>query len=125
MNVLHVAAKKNYPNIVQMLIASSFPLDLQTSNGLTAVSIASKHGHLKVIKLLFKAGADINATDNDGIGPLYLAILHNHFKCAEYLVAHGAVFYYDKPVEKRDLSPIFLAIRKENTKLLEVFCDHG
>lgn len=28
-------------------------------------------------------------------------------------------------MEERDLSPLFLAIRKENTQILEIMCDHG
>lgn len=44
-NVLHLAAKKNYLNIVKMLIASKFPLDYITNKGVTAVSLAAKYGH--------------------------------------------------------------------------------
>ncbi len=75
--MLHLSAKKNYLNIVKMLIKSEYPLDLLTAKGETALALASKKGHLGVVKALHKAGADINKTDKDGIGPLYMSILHN------------------------------------------------
>jgi len=41
MNALHAAVNKNYPDIVKMLLVNySFPLNQQTKQGLTAVSIA-------------------------------------------------------------------------------------
>jgi ankyrin repeat protein len=107
-----------------MLIASKYPLDFVTKRGETAVAIAAKNGNLRIIKALINAGADFNRTDKDGIGPLYLSILHNHEKCSEFLIHSGAQFYYDS-LHERDLSPIFLAIRKENTKILEILCDHN
>jgi ankyrin repeat protein len=32
-NALHIAAKKNYHSIVQMLISSDYPLDIQNNKG--------------------------------------------------------------------------------------------
>jgi ankyrin repeat protein len=46
LNVLHLAAKKNYLNIIKMLIISKYPLNIQTNKGQTAVSFAAKHGNL-------------------------------------------------------------------------------
>lgn len=123
-NVLHITAKRNYPNIVEMLILSDYPMDLQNNKGATAIAIAASKGHFDVVKELIKAGADMDLTDNSFIGPLYLSILHDHLDVASYLVGKGALYYYEN-LEERDLSPLFLAIRKENTQLLEIFCDHG
>lgn len=50
-------------------------------------------------------------TNNLGIGPLYLAILNDREDCSEFLIEGGALFYYEE-IEFRDLSPIYLAIRK-------------
>ena len=41
MNVLHLAVNKDYPDILNLLLVNySFPLNHQTNQGLTAVSIA-------------------------------------------------------------------------------------
>jgi uncharacterized protein len=46
MNVLHLAVNKNYPDIVKMLLVNySFPMNQQTNQGLTAVSIAVFRQH--------------------------------------------------------------------------------
>ena len=51
-NALHIAAKKNFLNIVKMLISSKYPLNVQNDQGMTALSLAAKKGNLKVIKAL-------------------------------------------------------------------------
>ena len=123
-NALHNAAIFDYQNVVDMLCKSNFPLDEVNYKNFTAVSLAAKKGHLEVLSILREQGADINLPDNNGIGPLYLSILHDKIECAEFLIEKGAFFYYDDD-DRRDFSPIFLAIRKEHTHLLEVLCDHG
>jgi ankyrin repeat protein len=35
-NVLHLAVSRNHKNIVEMLLESDFPLDLETIDGMTA-----------------------------------------------------------------------------------------
>ena len=35
-NALHLAVSKNYLNIVEMLLESDFPMDLETEDGMTA-----------------------------------------------------------------------------------------
>ena len=62
-NVLHLAAISNYPNIINMLIKSEYPLNEVNNKGLTAIALAAKKGHLAIVKALKKAGADINLTD--------------------------------------------------------------
>jgi len=36
-NVLHLAVSKNFVNIVEMLLESNFPMDLETEDGMTAL----------------------------------------------------------------------------------------
>ena len=107
-----------------MLLKSKFPMNEQTNKGMTAAAIAAQKGHLPILTMLKDAGVDINLTNNYGVGPLYLSILNDHKDCAIYLIENGAQMYY-KEIQKRDLSPIFLVIRKQNTEILEVLCDHG
>lgn len=50
--------------------------------------------------------------------------MKNKVKVSEFLIENGACFYYEE-LKFRDLSPIFLAIKKQNTSLIEILCDHG
>lgn len=56
---------------------------------------------------------------------LYLAILNKNEDCAEYLLEEGAFSYIDGTDIEKDRSPIFLAIRLQNTHLLEIMCDYN
>jgi len=41
LNALHLACRYKYENIVEMLVKSLFPLNLQTTEGDTAIAIAA------------------------------------------------------------------------------------
>lgn len=118
-NVLHVAAKKSnvkgYPaeEIITMLIKSGFPLDNQTDKGETAVAIAAQRGNLVALRALIAAKADVNTLNKHNLSPLYLAILNDHEDATEFLIDEGALAFIDGTDVQKDLSPIFLAIRKQ------------
>ena len=57
------------------------------------------------------------------MSPLYLAILNSNEECAALLLEVGAQTYYNDDDLSKDTSPIFLAIRKEETKILEEIID--
>ena len=40
-NVLHLAVLKNHVEIVNMLLKSNFPMDLETDEGMTALHLAA------------------------------------------------------------------------------------
>ena len=48
-NALHLAVNKGHLSIVQMLLESQFPLDLETSDGMTAFQLAAFHGQEKIM----------------------------------------------------------------------------
>jgi ankyrin repeat protein len=71
MNVLHVAVNKNYPDIVKMLLVNySFPLNQQTKQGLTALSISVFRQHHECLELLINAGADLELYNAQNMTPL-------------------------------------------------------
>lgn len=74
--------------------------------------------------MLAKAGADLNSINDHCFNALYLAILNVNEDCAEYLLEEGALSYINGTDIEKDRSPIFLAIRLQNTKLLESMCDY-
>ena len=74
--------------------------------------------------MMVKAGADLNMMNNHSLTPLYLAILNDNRDCAEYLLEEGAMPFMEGSDIEKDRSPIFLAIRTQNTELLQVIFDH-
>ena len=58
------------------------------------------------------------------ISTLAYSILNEHDPISVMLVEFGAKSYYDESNEQKDFSPIFMAVQKLNTDLLELMCDH-
>ena len=51
-NVLQLAVSRNHINIVEMLLDSDFPLDLETIDGMTAFQLAAYNGHSEIIRII-------------------------------------------------------------------------
>lgn len=51
-NALHLAVNRNHVHIVEMLLDSNYPLDLETADGMTAFQLAAYHGHSKIIEIM-------------------------------------------------------------------------
>jgi len=51
-------------------------VDLQDSNGTTALLEAAQRGHVQVMDMLLKRGAEVSLANNDGVTALTAAMLH-------------------------------------------------
>ena len=110
---------ENRFNIFDMLVRSHYDLNLQNYDGDTAAHIAAQRGNLRQLQSLVSNSADINMLNKHSLSPLYLAILNNHEDCVVLLIKSGAMVFHDGSDIEKDRSPVFLAIRKENQKILE------
>ncbi len=74
------------------------------------------------MRMLVQAGADVNYEFIDEKGrlqtPLAIVIESRSKVCISFLVQKGAIFYYYEP-EKKDLSPIFQAIRTQDLSTVQ------
>ena len=74
-NALHTAVEKNFPEIVQQLIDSHFPLDEKKKGGLTAlITSCNDQEKFLITKLLVRAGSDINIISDYGSSALSEAV---------------------------------------------------
>lgn len=74
-NALHTAVEKNFPEIVQQLIDSHFPLDEKKKGGLTAlITSCNDQEKFLITKLLVRGGADINIISDHGSSALSEAV---------------------------------------------------
>ena len=81
-------------------------------------------GDREIVGLLVDNGAEIDKTSPAGIGPLYLAIKAVQLEVIEYLLSKGAQIYFSDPI-RVDYSPIFIAIKTDNVKVVEALTDHA
>jgi ankyrin repeat protein len=135
-NVLHLAVSKNYVTIVEMLLESNFPMDLETNDGMTALQLAAYHGHTEIINCIisflkqknnpeFKEHILNKVNPISHLSTLAYSILQQNFDISKLLIEFGARAYYNETDEQKDFSPIFMAVQRLNTDLLELMCDHG
>ena len=64
---LTIASRKNYTNIVQLLIEHGADINYRlTVTGATALIIASEHGHTDIVRILLEKGADTRIESANG-----------------------------------------------------------
>jgi hypothetical protein len=95
---LLIAAKKNNPRLLEILIAKGADVDAADRNGLTPLMAASSMGLDQNVQVLISAGAKVNARDEKGSTALIWAAISGHPQVVEILLAHGA----DEKIKNRD-----------------------
>lgn len=60
------AAKRDYKDIVRVLLDNGADVNLVDNKGKTAIMGAAKKGNRTILKKLIEAGADVNAKDDRG-----------------------------------------------------------
>mmetsp|Transcript_923 Transcript_923/g.1127 ORF Transcript_923/g.1127 Transcript_923/m.1127 type:complete len:105 (-) Transcript_923:2696-3010(-) len=104
-----------------MLLESGFPLDHETSSGMTAFQLAAYHGHLNIIELMIQYLKDcgdevlkdrvlnkVNPKTN--LSTLAYSILNQNKEISVKLIEFGAQTYYGATDAQKDFSPIFMAV---------------
>ena len=90
---LHLAALTGYPALLDYLLESGRPDEIQSADswGYTPLAWACDHGDISTVDRLRKAGADVNKAGALG-GPtaLWAASFCGHMEIIQYLLEHGA-----------------------------------
>jgi len=88
---LHVAAKKGYVRIVQLLLDCGCCIDSKNDGSLTPLHLAAKFGRRRTVCALLKRDMSIiNDEDDASNTPLHLAALSGNDKVAKELLERGA-----------------------------------
>ena len=74
--------------IVKILLQYNPDLEIQTTNGETALHLAVELGDLEIVEMLVRKGANIYTTNKDGISPLSFARCNN-LKVMQILLKYG------------------------------------
>ena len=93
--VLALATKENFVQIVQLLVAAGVDLDYEDDQGETALHVAARFGHVDCAKALLagsnnqKAGTEM-AENSFGWTPLFIACVDGQIGIVELLASAGA-----------------------------------
>lgn len=143
---LHVAAERNLPNIIEVLLASgadanardrlgNTPLHSAISGGGVVFALSSPvSGTLssgdrpkvdalnQVVRLLLAKGADVNASDNDGETPLFWVAARGHKAVGELLLTRGADV---TATDKAGRTPLHQAAENGHNEIVRILLAKG
>ncbi|AMV27426.1 Ankyrin repeats (3 copies) [Gemmata sp. SH-PL17] len=86
-SVLHLAARRGYLPVVELLLAAGAAVNRWSHDGSTPLHEAALGGHLEVARVLLAAGANTRATDNGGHSVLCAALVSGNPTLIEMLRA--------------------------------------
>ena len=85
-SLLHLAAREDLPEIVQVLIQSGANLNATDQNAKTPLMIAAESGNRETLSVLIQAGADLNQVSKQGETALDLAKRFRYAECERLLI---------------------------------------
>ena len=86
---LHVAVLQENKDIVSLLLSEGCPINMTTTDGLTALHIAAVTGQVDIIEMLVGHGLDVNIQEERGRTPLHVAACNNQLESARTLIGLG------------------------------------
>ena len=100
-NSLLIATRKNYLNVVELLLEKKVDINFKDSNGCNALHIACTEGFTDIVRVLLSYWGsqkrakpdevhDIDEKDYLSLTPLMKASINNHLEIVKMLVNFGA-----------------------------------
>ena len=118
---LHAAAGMGKTSIVNLLLTTSHPPDINSTFelGETPAGLASTYGYHEVVELLIANWADIDKPNQSSESPLLTAVSRNHEKVVEVLLKHHA----DLRTPGQDLTPLYECARMGNDTIANLLLE--
>ncbi|XP_062549984.1 uncharacterized protein LOC134214676 [Armigeres subalbatus] len=86
---IHLAAKRGYTKIVQLLVDRSVDLNISNKKNRQPLHYAAQEGHVDIIRILIVGGASIACTGKDT--PLALSAISGNVTAVEYLLSYTEI----------------------------------
>ena len=109
--------------IADLLLSYGAEINAQDDLGFTSLMAAAEGGHDGMIGFLHSRGGDVSCIDETGKRALSYAVESGNTNAVALLLSYGMDINEPKP---RDLSiPLWIAISRSNTEMLEFLLSHG
>ncbi len=109
--------------LTELLKRPDLKIDLQDSEGLSALSFAAYFGETEMLTLLLQAGAKTSVVDKNGHTPLTLAVKNNKKDCVRELLNYGADINYKRRSD--GITPLMFAACYSDDCLRELLKHHS
>ena len=119
---LYLACRKEYGDIVDILLESDVDLEAKPPGGPTPLYKCVEKEYTKTVRKLVNKGADVSATPPGGAPALYRAVEKEYTEIARLLVEHGAKIEASPPGGH---SALCEAVRKENREMVRLLLEYG
>ena len=120
---LHIAVKKNAPNLARFLLQKGASLNLKDDSGDTPLHIAVENGTEEMVGLLLHWGADTEIKDKDGRTPIQIACSKwNNESILLLLIDKGANI---ETRDSRGRTPLGIAIDCNSPSSAQILISHG
>ena len=86
LTALHLAAKRGYVAVGQLLLDEEAQIDVEDNSGRTALHVAVESGHLNVVRFLLDKGASTEARNHNGQAALHLAAKYGNPEIVQTLL---------------------------------------
>ncbi|TMW61679.1 hypothetical protein Poli38472_010742 [Pythium oligandrum] len=108
---LHVASRRNLPELVQSLLERHADATLCVlSNGFSVYHLVVQYYALQAIQVLAVWGVDINLLDRNQDSPLAFAVKNRYaIELLETLLRHGAHFRFQSRRSRDDVAPVLVS----------------
>jgi palmitoyltransferase ZDHHC13/17 len=114
LDVLHLAAQGDFPEIIAYFSESGLDLETTDSRGLTPLHWASYMGAYYAASVLCSLRVSRNAKDSEGHTPLHLAVVGNNQRVLKLLIIKGGL---KDALDNKGRTPMDLAILNKFTNL--------
>lgn len=121
--LLHVAVKKNFKDIVQLLIDNHASIDIKDKlEELTPLFYAIKKNNIDIAKILIENGADINTKDRYHVSPIHFVVENYYIDMLKLLIEKGVDI--NDNYRRRRYVPLHIAVYKGNFNIVQLLIDN-
>ncbi|XP_040289762.1 serine/threonine-protein phosphatase 6 regulatory ankyrin repeat subunit A-like [Bufo bufo] len=138
---LHIAARiKDGQKVAEILLKSGADVNMEQSDGETAMHVAAQHGNIKMIRALLEEGGEVTWQSKARENALHTAVRHCHLPIVEVILTYltnersraDAVVCVNQPNQERE-TPLHLAAavgkdiihcEDEDVKIIRLLLDH-
>jgi ankyrin repeat protein len=122
---LHLASRKGYEKIVQILVEMNAELDVRNKAGITPLGLACIHGNTKIVKYLLKNGASPDISDKARSTPLHVATTNGYLDIVKCLLSSKKGLLTINNVDEDHQTAIFVACAQGHWKIVEYLIFKG